>query len=188
MLALLLLTLGSAEAASYRCSVEFGERVLLAAVVDGKTQTWNAGVFDQRPNRSLEKWTHFTGTKSGGRYLTRYGVQAGESFTFDLTCLPKQKCQAAFSDKSRSKAIAVPKLYDTRTSATGRIEVQFTQRDAAGILVRVFKGPLSSSGEVKFFAEAERFSLDVGVDEPVVLSPDAQARLAALEAKLDCKR
>lgn len=187
MLALLFTLLFEARAAVYRCSVEFGERVLLASVVGKKTSRWNDSAFDGRPNKSLEKWTHFTGPDAGGRYLTRYGTQMAESFELELTC-QKAKCQASFPDKTRTKTIRVPKLYDTRAPGEGRLELQFTQRTDAGLLVRVFKGPLSSSGEVKFFAAPERVSLDVGVDEEVAFTPTAKARLAVLEAKIDCRQ
>lgn len=187
MLALLLSLLFEAHAAVYRCNVEFGERVLLAAVNGEKVTRWNDGVFDGRPNKSLEKWTHFTGPDAGGRYLTRYGTQTAESFELELTCT-KATCQGSFRDKARSKTIRVPKLYDTRVPGDARMELQFTQRTDTGLLVRVFKGPLSSSGEVKFFSAPERVSLDVGVDEEVVFSPRAKARLAVLEAKIDCRK
>lgn len=187
MLALFFLFVFDAKAAVYSCSVEFGERVLLASVVGQKVNRWNDGVFDKRPNKSLEKWTHFTGPEASGRYLTRYGTQTAESFELDLACA-KAKCQASFRDKARSKSIRVPKLYDTRVPGDGRIEMQFTQRTDTGLLVRVFRGPLSSSGEVKFFSAPERFGLDVGVDEEVVFSPNSKARLAVLETKIDCRQ
>lgn len=187
MLVFLFMMIIEARAASYRCSVEFGERVLLASVVGQTVTRWNDGVFEKRPSKSLEKWTHFTGPEASGRYLTRYGTQAAESFELDLTCA-KTKCQASFRDKTRFKTIRVPKLYDTRVPGEGRIELQFTQRTDTGLLVRLFRGALSSSGEVKFFSAPERFSLDVGVDEEVVFSPNAKARLAVLETKIDCRQ
>ena len=133
---------------------------------------------------------------------TRYFKHEGTSFKLSLDCSKKgslsgEKCHGKLNGQSDPIELK-PKtlLVDQRRPNSGRATVQLASRNGLRVIVRIYKSgvpigdkelTLSGSVEHRFFSEAsDRFELDGGVDEPLVINGIQFGRFAALELKISC--
>lgn len=166
-------------------------------VDDGLSEEWNA-VEEANERMRVKRRAFFVDNRKV--FLdTIYRKRGGPSFDLLLECAETQPCTAIFAGKAKNRLVLPASLFDQRIPGNGgRAEISFTSRNPSGLMVRVFKDAIplrdgsrlaiSASGEWKLLREEANFSMDVGVDESLMLLGDQYERLAALELTLRCRR
>jgi len=214
ILALAITTIASA-ASTYHCQTTFGENVPIrkfllkerceacespGAPVPEKflrEKKIELNAAAELLQNQTSKGKRRTFSENGNYVLldTRYLSQAGNAFKFNLHCPQEGKCIPTFVEGEKVSIKPLGPLFDKRhPKSFGELTFQFTSRDTSGFLTRIYKKnalrgtELSSSGEMKIYREDPEFSFDLGTDEQIELLPGVYARLAALEAKIVCKR
>jgi hypothetical protein len=191
---LFLFVLFSVHAAVYDCQTEFGETVPIDFELDSKLESFNSKVAMDTQLKTKVKERKLL----GGTLRTRYAHSKGEDFSFELTC-QKNPCQMNLLNRKGKRLIdeeliiPAPTIRDQRFSqAKGHVTFMITRRNPTGILARVYKKSgdqiiTSASGEMKFYQETPKFSMDVGADEQLKLGKGSE-RIAGLEVKITCRR